>query len=154
MPLGVDVPGAETGTFETIAGYLLILLGLVLLLDHFELGVHRHDHDGSAHRHVALGQQFLGTGHQHVDVAALAVGVVHGLAGSGALVVGLVATASSLPSGAAFLGGFLGASLLTMAGLSVVWHRAGSSGMARPLQIGAGILAIGIGLGMVLPSML
>lgn len=147
--LGLDVPAGLTAVFEAGAGLLLIGLGAWTVLDALAPGVRRHVHSGDAHPHLAFGSQLLGLRHQHVDPPALAVGVVHGLAGSGALVVALAATAPTRSAGVAFVAAFAAATVLTMVVVSVAWRRLGGTNWARPLRTAAGVLAIGLGLGMV-----
>lgn len=96
-----------------------------------ERAVDRHTHDGAT-----------------LDTGGFAVGAVHGLAGSGALVVALVATAPSLDSALAFLGGFSSLSIVTMAAVSTAWGRALDTRGRRLLRVGAGVAGVVVGLGL------
>jgi hypothetical protein len=91
---------------------------------------HTHDHDRPS---------------ASLDRGGFAVGAVHGLAGSGALVVALVATAPSLDSALAFLGGFSTLSVATMAVVSAVWGRALDTRGRRLLSVVAGVVGVVVG---------
>lgn len=146
--LGVEVPAGLTDGFEVGAGALLVALGGWTLLDLFAPRIRRHDHGDGDHAHLSLGRQLLGARHQHVDPPAFAVGVVHGLAGSGAVVVALVATSPTPAAGVAFVGAFVAATVATMAAVSALWRRVGDTAWHRPLRTAAGVLALGLGVGM------
>jgi hypothetical protein len=80
-----------------------------------------------------------------LDSGGFAVGAIHGLAGSGALVVALVATAPSLDSALAFLGGFSALSVATMAAVAAVWGRALDTRGRRLLVSVAGVVGVAVG---------
>lgn len=83
-----------------------------------------------------------------LDRGGFAVGAIHGLAGSGALVVALVATAPSLHSALAFLGGFSTFSVATMAAVAAVWGRALDTRGRRLLVGVAGVVGVVVGAGL------
>jgi hypothetical protein len=113
-------------------------------------GEHSHDHaHGRRHGHPWLAGGRAGDDEPAwpaLDRGGFAVGAVHGLAGSGALVVALVATAPSVESAVAFLGGFSTLSVATMAAVSAVWGRALDTRGRRLLILFAGVAGVVVGL--------
>lgn len=149
---GVRVPEGLTTAAEGVAGVLLVVLGAWTLLDVVRPELRLHDHGGTPHRHLALGDQLLGLGHRHVDAGSFAVGVFHGLAGSGVVVVALVASAPTRAAGLAFLGTFALATVAAMAAIAWGWQRLEGTRLRRPMRSVAGVAAVGIGLAMVLAA--
>ena len=123
--------------------------------EHAHAHTHSHEHgdEDDDHTHPWLLGQVGDDGHTHdhdqpsasLDRGGFAVGAVHGLAGSGALVVALVATAPSLDSALAFLGGFSALSVATMAVVSAVWGRALDTRGRRLLSVVAGVVGVVVG---------
>jgi hypothetical protein len=123
--------------------------------EHAHAHTHSHEHgdEDDDHTHPWLLGQVGDDGHTHdhdqpsasLDRGGFAVGAVHGLAGSGALVVALVATAPSLDSALAFLGGFSTLSVATMAVVSAVWGRALDTRGRRLLSVVAGVVGVVVG---------
>lgn len=104
-----------------------------------------HSHDDGVHRHLNVGSLSLGHTHTHIDGEGFAVGMLHGVAGSGALVVLLVSTADSIPGALSFLVGFSAFSIATMALVTFVWGRTLETALRTYLEVGAGLLGVGVG---------
>jgi hypothetical protein len=123
--------------------------------DSEEAHVHAHTHaHGDGHTHPGLpgrepadrARDDPAPAERPFDRGGFAVGALHGLAGSGALVVALVATAPSVDSALAFLGGFSVCSIVTMAVVSAVWGRALDTRGRRLLVTVAGVVGLAVGL--------
>jgi high-affinity nickel permease len=145
--LGLHVPESVTQLFEIGVAVVLIALGSRLLLGvvrHADRFTHAHD-SGHSHAHFGLGDWSLGLTHGHARGESFAVGILHGVAGSGGLVVALTATAPSIESAITFLGGFGTLSVVTMAGVSLVWGQALSRTRRRQLKAAAGIVGVAVG---------
>lgn len=148
LVLGVTVPPWVTGAVEGLVGLVLVGLGLRMLAVAarvVDLATHAHE-SGGRHRHLVVGNRSLGLTHGHVHGEAALVGVLHGVAGSGVLVVALVASSPTLGDALSVLGGFVALSIPTMAVLSLVWGRSLATGLRRPLQVGAGVVGVVVGL--------
>lgn len=151
--LGVELPATVTTLFEAIVGVVLLVLGARLLrrvaVARGGLAARtRHDHGSGPHAHLSVGDVSLGATHVHLDGDSFLVGVLHGLAGSGALVVLLVAVAPSPGAALGFLAGFCALSVLTMAGVAVVWGRALGTAAPRHLETAAGLFGVALGAAM------
>lgn len=160
VAIGIQLPEGAVLAVEGVVAVVLVGLGVRMLLRGADLD--RHEHDGThggghRHTHVRLGPLSLGTGHAHVDGESFGVGVLHGVAGSGALVVLLVATAPTLASAGAFLGGFVVLTVTTMTVVATVWGQTMETRFASLFELAAGcfgVLAGGLLLADVLPALL
>lgn len=147
--LGVRVPDSIAGTFELLAGAVLVYLGARTLIEVIE--VKRHDHDGDEHTHVSLGPVALGGTHSHYEGESFLVGIVHGFAGSGLVVVLVTPTVPTTASAAIFLVAFAASSVLAMGALSFAWGATLGIGRHTPkIRAVAGAVSIAVGLGMAL----
>lgn len=145
--VGVQLPKTVTNLFEVVVGSILIYLGGRMLWS-ISGGVHAqtHDHGHGLHTHLNLSSLSLGLTHQHIDERSFLVGIVHGFAGSGLLVIALVSAAPTVVSALFFLAAFSLVSILTMAGISIVWGRTLETALTTYLKGFAGLLSVGLGI--------
>jgi len=165
--LGLHLSERLSATLEFGVGVMLVLLGADVLWClrrkkvHFH--VHRHD-DGKphlhAHSHAEASGPHDGDPHRHehprgLPMRALAVGLVHGTAGSAGLLALVVAATQDAVVALIYVVLFGAGSILGMVALSMVaaWPLGAAERHARrahrALSIGAGALAIVIGINIV-----
>lgn len=144
--LGIQLPETVTQLFEVFVGFILIYLGGRMLWT-ISGGIHshKHDHGHGPHTHLNLNNVSLGLAHRHIDEESFLVGIIHGFAGSGVLVILLVSAAPNVTSALSFLATYSLLSILTMAGISMVWGRTLDTAFTAYLKGFAGLLSIGLG---------
>ena len=155
LALGLSLPEHLTRAFESVAGVMLIALGLDVLRRLRSRGIHFHrHHHGDGREHFHAHAHDASRGHEHVHgllPRALLVGSLHGLAGTAALVVLSLQLTQSTVQALLYLATFGLGSVAGMAALSLaislpVRMTSARLGSAWRMVEGAlGMLTIGLG---------
>lgn len=140
---------------ELFVGFLLVMIGVWAIQRSTRLVLHSHHHDhqgdGHAHPHLHAGAVVheAPAAHARHTHAAFGVGMVHGAAGTGHL-FGVVPSLALPPAQAAlYLGAYLCAAVLAMAGIGAMMGaiaKRSSSRALSQLMVGAGVAAIVVGI--------
>lgn len=128
------------GSFEALAGIMLIALGFLAFRNIKKLHTHTHLHNGVKHSHPHLHSK---KGHKHKHL--LGVGIVHGLASNDELL--LVMLSLGLSSVLGLVAGLLVFGLgviVGMAGFSLMFSTAGKAGLRaqKLLAGGSGVASV------------
>lgn len=96
------IPKVLESLFEVLVGFVLVLLGAMVVknLRAKSLHIHSHNHNGKTHVHVHGHSQTAAHQHQH---RIFFVGTLHGLAGSAALMLIILSTIKSVGLGILYI---------------------------------------------------
>lgn len=149
--LRVQFPTGISTVFETIVGFMLVILGIWAIINvrKNRLHFHVHAHDGKTHVHLHSHRETESHDHKHLPFS---VGVVHGLAGSGALVILVMSTMVDIRQGLFFIIAFGGGSILAMSMISsalslpLTFGGKLSTWLGTLFSTGAGILSLILGI--------
>lgn len=143
------IPDNIALSFELLAGFVLVILGMDVLrkIIRDDVHVHRHEHHDVTHKHFHRHKESPSHDHRH---KSFLVGMVHGLAGSAALMLLVLMTVNSTLQGFLFIlifgvGSTLGM-LVTGAVIGLPFKFTARSGRINgSVKTAAGIISVVLG---------